>query len=220
MKKILYLAACAAMFATAAPAADMRQAARATAVVAPANDWSGLYLGVVGGWAKTHTPLLFNGVEIGEANTDGFTIGAQAGYDHKLGPVVLGLVGDWSYASLKRSATSGGVTADLQIDQLATVRAKLGVVPFDNVLIYLTGGGAYGHARASINGLGLSGDASDGRWGWAAGAGVSFALDRNWTAGVEYLRVDLGTADLPLFGLPTAAEVKADLVRGSVTYRF
>ena len=30
--------------------------------------------------------------------------------------------------------------------------------------------------------------------GWTAGAGLEYAIDRNWSAKLEYLHVDLGTA--------------------------
>jgi len=59
---------------------------------------------------------------------------------------------------------------------------------FDRILLYVTGGGAYGNIEAIANGV----SNNNTEFGWTAGAGIEAALAYNLTVKVEYLYVDLG----------------------------
>jgi outer membrane immunogenic protein len=93
------------------------------------------------------------------------------------------------------------------------VRGRLGYA-FDRFMPYVTGGGAFGDIKTSISGV----DTTTTRAGWTLGGGVEFAIAGPWTAKVEYLHVDLGSASTadPL----TDANFHADIVRGGINYRF
>ena len=39
-----------------------------------------------------------------------------------------------------------------------------------------------------------TGTSSDSKLGWAAGAGLEYGINKNWSAKAEYLHLDLGTA--------------------------
>src|SRR5262249_21772321 len=59
--------------------------------------------------------------------------------------------------------------------------------------------------------------------GWAAGAGIEYALSRNWSAKVEYLHVDLGSfnCNVNCGGTPADNVSFHDhLVRGGINFRF
>jgi len=94
------------------------------------------------------------------------------------------------------------------------VRGRLGFLPTDRLLVYGTGGLAYGEVKenTSITTIGagtnvtngafgvscvanqtcFAGSASGVRTGWTAGVGVEYAIWQNLTAKAEYLYVDLG----------------------------
>jgi opacity protein-like surface antigen len=110
---------------------------------------------------------------------------------------------------------------------LATVRGRAGYA-FDRLLVYGTAGGALGDVRANFSDDPVS---SATKAGWAAGAGVEFALDRNWSAKAEYLFVDLGngscTAACAIVnpdGPPLIPDVSVrfdeSLVRAGIDYKF
>ena len=66
-------------------------------------------------------------------------------------------------------------------------------------------------------------DATQTKFGWTAGGGVEYSLDRNWSAKVEYLHLDLGTASL--FSAASGAStlsvpVTDDLVRAGINYHW
>ncbi len=68
----------------------------------------------------------------------------------------------------------------------------------NRLLLYVTGGLAYGGGSASINSVGPNGNAwygSNGttQVGWTLGGGAEYALTNNWTIKAEYLYYNLGT---------------------------
>ena len=104
--------------------------------------------------------------------------------------------------------------AELDMDWWGTLRGRVGFAA-DNFLFYGTGGLAWGKVEASarfdadwfdgglliddtddVYGSASFGDStSETAFGWTIGVGGEWALDA-WTFGLEYLYVDLGSADL------------------------
>lgn len=148
---------------------------------------------------------------------NGFLGGVQAGYNYQFSPsFVAGLEADIQGSTLGRdySATSTAVsrfgaawvtttTVSNRLDYLGTVRGRVGVTPTPNLLLYSTGGLAYGGVRSSTQidfandgnaapGL-TSGSFSGTRFGWTAGGGFEWMFSPNWTAKLEYLYYDLGS---------------------------
>lgn len=217
MKKILLAGSAlvaALSFASAAQAADVS--------VAPAYDWSGFYVGANAGVAWNNSSLdadpYVDGVRYDQLenkiNGDqaAFTAGGLIGYNYQINQIVLGAEADISYLGFsddnKRSFDTLlndaplNVTAksQLDVDWFGTIRGRLGYA-IDNLLIYGTGGAAYGHVNASsrINANYNDGEITDSwkasedqtNWGWTVGAGMEYGID-NWSLGLEYLYVDLG----------------------------
>jgi hypothetical protein len=107
------------------------------------------------------------------------------------------------------AAVTRTVAVDTKIDMLSSVRGRVGFTPWDNVLLYGTGGLALAHASATstitqstaafdIPGLGTIGATSNTSrsstsgtmLGWALGAGLDFKVTPNVFVGVEYLHYD------------------------------
>jgi outer membrane immunogenic protein len=81
-------------------------------------------------------------------------------------------------------------TANYKLDWFGTARGRVGFLPTERVLLYATGGLAFGHLSASAPLIPLSWGST--RAGWTVGAGVEAAIDRNWSVKLEYLYMDLG----------------------------
>ena len=73
------------------------------------------------------------------------------------------------------------------IDYVGTARGRVGYA-FGRLLPYVTGGFAWGHGHVDVNDTGGNVVSSPGQtqFGWAAGAGVEFAVSGNWSAKAEY----------------------------------
>ena len=126
---------------------------------------------------------------------------------------LLGVEGDidWSsihgsvtpangFCNLAVSFTAVGSTCESKNNWLGTARIRLGYV-VNRVLVYATGGAAFGDVQTGLTGSGLAGASAAGgsfqhsvQFGWTAGAGVEVAFMENWTAKFEYLFVNLGSA--------------------------
>ena len=87
------------------------------------------------------------------------------------------------------------VTLNQKIDWFGTVRGRIGYLVDPKVLLYATGGLAYGEVDSSAT-IGLVptgfGTVSNTHVGYTVGAGIEGVIGGNWTAKLEYLYVDLG----------------------------
>jgi outer membrane immunogenic protein len=68
-----------------------------------------------------------------------------------------------------------------------------------------------------------TGTASNTNVGWTAGGGLEYGFNRNWSAKLEYLHIDLGTATF--MGATSKTNtlnvpVTDDLVRAGVNYHW
>jgi outer membrane immunogenic protein len=152
----------------------------------PATNWSGFYIGAVGGYAGEtgSDPLALKG---------GFG-GGTIGYNWQFGTFVVGLEGDGTFGDV--SATGTGTTvvngvvvpasATDKIQALATIRGRIGVA-VDQVLLYGTGGLALADEKASATALGVTISDTKTRTGWTAGAGVEWMFIPRWSLKAEYL---------------------------------
>ena len=125
---------------------------------------------------------------------------------------------------------------------LGTVRGRAGFLVTPTLLVFGTGGLAYGEADLSaawfspslkpvLNAGGSAYGYQDMRTGWTGGGGVEWMFLPEWSAKVEYLYYDLGTATTtPLQavygskGLFSNASYQGrfngDVVRAGVNYHF
>ena len=212
MRKIGILASAAiglAAMTAVASAADLAPAP------APYYDWSGAYVGLNAGAAwgdfsyngDATGPLIGSIVEDDVDFDDAvFTGGGMIGYNWQYDTFVLGVEADFNYLGFDQSAERNGtilgqpasVRGELSADWYGTLRGRLGYAA-DNFLIYGTGGLAYGNVevegRIRVGNDQWTASESNVNWGWTAGAGVEYGVDENWTLGVEYLYVDLGSND-------------------------
>jgi outer membrane immunogenic protein len=129
------------------------------------------------------------------------------------------------------------LSMDQKIDWFGTVRARAGVLVSPKVLLYATGGLAYGEVKSNEVVGGLAGFSSTTtNVGWTVGAGVEGVIGGNWTAKLEYLYVDLGRVSgsfltaIPAFGAGAVASgtltssyssrVTDNVLRVGVNYKF
>lgn len=232
MQKFL-IAAVALLAATAAQGADMAERPYTKAAgLSPAYNWTGFYIGLNAGYgwedpSVSYTPnnaVIAGGgssYPTGSWNNSGALGGLQAGYNWQFDRRwVAGFEADIDASAIKGSNTSAGqvgygqaaFTTSQKVDWFGTVRGRIGFLPADRLLVYGTGGLAYGEVKeatsmfhAGVNAtngaFGVScatnqtcfvGSASGIRTGWTAGAGLEYAFAQNLTVKAEYLYVDLG----------------------------
>ncbi len=215
MKKVLLASAC--LFALAAPASAADLAARpytkAPVAVASVYNWTGFYLGIVGGgaWQADSDPKMKGGF-----------VGGTAGYNWQTGNVVFGLEADGAWADVSASATGpvpgfGVVTASSKTDAMGTVRGRIGYA-VNNVLFYGTGGYAWIDNKLSAA-PGLTISDSKFHSGWTVGAGIEAFFAPQWSVKGEYLYRSLG-GETYFSGLVPTGTVNFHTVQVGVNYHF
>jgi outer membrane immunogenic protein len=161
------------------------------------------------------------------ANMDGWLGGLQAGYNWQIQQWVLGLEADIQATGQKDDplfcATAGCPAGSLfgtsatRLPWFGTVRGRAGyswnIAPNQPVMLYITGGLAYGEIDETYSEGVVGGPTSmttfhSTRAGWTAGAGGEGRIGQtNWTAKVEYLYMDLGSDTGALGGSSTVRTV-------------
>ena len=137
-------------------------------------------------------------------HTFGGTIGGvQAGYNYVLpSGVVLGVEADFTFPNYLDSnsamsmLTSARSDITERLDYIGTARGRLGVIN-GNWLAYVTGGLAWSGTRyINTTSSGEEEKRLHSRTGWVAGAGVEYAFAPHWSARLEYLYSQPGSANV------------------------
>jgi outer membrane immunogenic protein len=195
----------------------------------PYSNWAGAYLGLNGGYGLGSSQWTLGLLGTDVFNTSGFLFGGTVGFNYPVSAVLVGLEGDIDWSGLAGSATNcavnaSGATAACQTKSnlLGTARARVGYA-FDRTLIYVTGGAAFGPVQTGLNPPSTFDTAT--KLGWAAGAGVEYAVFGNWSAKAEYLFVDLAMASCSTAAncgsaADSSVAFTENLVRGGFNYRF
>jgi outer membrane immunogenic protein len=199
------IAIAAALIATPAAAADLYRPGPAYAAAPFSSyNWNGVYIGANVGyqWGKV--------TNWGTTAPSGVAGGGQIGYNWQVHPNwVLGIETD-----LQASGANDTFAAYKFSNQwFGTVRGRAGYA-MNNVLIYATGGLAYGGGRVDFG----AANESQTHIGWTVGAGVEVGLTPNWSAKAEYLYVRLDDSGYVLTGLQNGFQ--SNVFRLGVNYRF
>jgi outer membrane immunogenic protein len=212
-------------------------------VVAPAYSWTGFYIGLNAGYGFQSDPSVsFSpnddgaGGELSDLfkappisyGLNGFEGGIQVGYNWQLNPSwLIGVEADFNGGKIKGSGQSsflsvgdGGfnAVASTEVDWFGTVRGRVGYLVTPGLLLFGTGGFAYGEVKNSsslvnttFNGAFLNdvtgflcgpigsqcfvGSSSKVQTGYAVGGGFEYAFTGAMSFKAEYLNVNLGSGN-------------------------
>jgi outer membrane immunogenic protein len=235
----------------------------------PSPQYTGFYAGLNGGGGFENT--INNSVSScfsvgcrvatavpGQLNTrpSGFIGGGQIGYNWQTGLFVWGVETDFQGANITGSATVTNTTEQVfdssfntvtaagsqRIEWFGTLRGRLGWTPTPPLLIYATGGLAYGQVKTNVSFTGIEFDSStisgtsavtktDTRAGWTIGGGAEWMFTSQWSIKAEYLFYDLGTESMDqtlaldsgsdgFTSIHSDAHYRGSIVRGGVNYKF
>src|SRR5262245_49577038 len=199
MKQLL-LAGVPFSVATAASAADLPArpyAKAAPAAVVAAYNWSGFYVGAMGGY----------GWET-DAGSGGFG-GGTIGYNWQLpgSQFVFGVEVDAAGASIRdRIIEDDGAgtvaTLDTKINSFGSVTGRAGFA-IDAALLYAKGGYAWANNKASLSVTGFpTFSESKTHTGFTIGGGLEYMFTPSWSAKGEYMYSSLGSETYNLGGIP------------------
>lgn len=232
----------------------------AMAMAAPANaaNWAGPYVGVNAGygWGNADTNISPLPTAAAFANlmpttikpkVNGAVAGGQVGYNWVSGNWVYGLEADMSWSGMKDTVMqtpiiqnngtpwAGTLTVSQKITSFGTLRGRIGQDVGNNVLIFGSGGLAWGTVKTNLNSdfrpqgnVQYPASQSKTKLGWTLGGGVEWAFNPTTTFKVEYLYVNLGKQSItanpvpanPPFQVYYDWKAKAHIVRAGVNFLF
>jgi len=252
--------------AAATPVAAADMVLKAPPPVAPYN-WTGFYAGGNIGYSWGNADSNYNEPFFGflglpvpistSQSLDGVIGGGQIGYNWQANKTwVLGLEADLQGSGERGSSSTADpynlllintfaaldptltLTNKVDIQWFGTVRGRVGVLATPTMLLYGTGGLAYGGicASGSVNdGVAIatswSFSSSTTKVGWTLGAGIEGAVPNtsNWTWKLEYLYIDFGTISgngvdplllLGSYPYSWSTRVTDNILRVGFNYRF
>lgn len=242
MKKFFVGAVALLSLGTPAIAADMPMKAQpAQLPITSVYNWTGFYAGLNAGYgwgdaSSTNAPVypgsqnffqMFPPTTFDRSfRQTGAIAGGQMGYNWQFSDrVVAGLETDLQWSDVRGSelrvasvlglgASSFNGLAERRFEWFGTLRGRLGFLATPNLLLYGTGGLAYGETRSGGNinltsGAGFTiltvptfscftlapncynGNDRQTSVGWSAGAGGEVRVANNWSLKLEYLHIDL-----------------------------
>ncbi len=220
MKRFVFAGALALAAGGQALAADlpppMAPPPRAPATYVPAPvpifTWSGIYIGINGGYGFGTATASGGG---GSISPNGFLVGGTLGGNYQFGNFVVGLEGDGDWSNLDGTNTTGWLRSQKHVAGHRPRPRRLCLGP--RVVLW--------HRRRRLRQLagGPTGGpfTSGSQAGWTAGAGVEAAFAPNWTAKVEYLYVDFaGLTCTTCGGGAPSVTLTENLVRAGINYKF
>jgi outer membrane immunogenic protein len=191
--------------------------------------WTGFYIGGNVGWDRTTGSGTFNSLLGADPFTtsggNGFLGGAEAGYNWQVGSFVLGGETDFQGATGNGpiSATAGPtVSGTAKMPWFGTVRGRVGYA-IERVLVYATGGAAYGDSNWSGTVSSAGPFSSSATFStWTAGAGVEMAFGDCWSMKVEYLYMGTPSSKptVPTITSVSGGNADTNIVRAGINYHF
>jgi outer membrane immunogenic protein len=233
------------------------------APVMPVYDWTGFYIGgnIGYSWGRSSDTtditnaagtVLFSSSDATDLN--GVVGGGQIGYNWQMQTWVFGFEADIQATDEKGThnylcpttcipagfgirpipAVPISEALNQKIDWFGTVRGRIGFLATPQVLLYATGGLAYGEVASNAIGAVVNGVStvlpgiSSTNFGWTVGAGIEGMIAPNWTARLEYLYVDLGTVSgaftAPIAGTTLtsnfSSRITDNILRVGINYKF
>ena len=224
MRSLFVGALTAVCVATATMAADMPPGASPEAAppLYRVYNWTGFYLGpnVAYGFANpTVTATRLGASATASEKLNGALAGGQLGANWQAGSVVWGFEADIDWSGQHATTTWFGTPVTNRLLWLSTGRARVGYA-VDRVLIYVTGGGAFGINTASATIAALSTTDSRLRGGWTGGGGIEAAIWGGWTARAEYLFVQFLAKSRTVGPIEITDQFSDSIARIAINYKF
>ena len=224
MRSLFFGVLTAVCAATATMAADMPLGAPPEAAPPLYRDfnWTGIYIGMNAAYGfanPTVTATSLGASATASEKLNGALAGGQLGANWQSGSIVWGLEADIDWSGQHATTTWFGTPVIDRLLWLSTGRARVGYAA-DRVLIYASGGGAFGINTSSATIAGVRATDSRLRGGWTAGGGIEAAIWGGWTARAEYLFVQFLAKQRVIGPIGITDQFSDSIARIAVNYKF
>ena len=199
----------------------------------PVFTWTGFYVGGQVGYEFGRSTGLasIGGVPLsaGSASPKGIVGGAHVGYNFSTqsrgfgnfggGGLVFGVEGDVDGSNYKSNYLLGAVNDSTRQNIQGSARGRIGYA-FDRVLVYGTGGVAFGDLSNQYTLGVLNYSQPHTRVGYTVGGGLEYAISNNWSLRGEYRYTNFGTFNDTVGGVNVRHHETDNRVQAGFSYKF
>ena len=182
------------------------------------QQWDGFFMGATLGYG-------FGDVSAtgpsGNFNTDpeGIFGSVYVGHDWQFGNFILGLEGEWGLGDISGDDTVLATSVSTDLNWMAAVRARAGVLLGPALLVYATGGYAWADMDFQSRGATIY-DVSENLSGYQVGGGAEFHIAPSWALRLDYIYTDLEDENITAGGVTHNFDPDFHLARAGLTLRF
>lgn len=173
-------------------------------------DWTGAYAGVSGGYGSSSVDgqydmedfdtgdiFVVNGEGAFDFSPQNFLGSAHLGYNYQVGNYVLGIEGDINGMKMTDTLVyrNDSDQLDIELNWVATVRGRAGILASENLLVYATAGVAFADYVFKADDNIDDNDPADrgsrnlNAVGLALGGGLEYAINQSWSVRADALYV-------------------------------
>lgn len=212
---------------TAIGFADVARAADAFVEPVEAFDWSGFYAGVHAGYGWGDRDWdddagIFPD-ETFRYDLRGAVAGAQLGFNFQAESFVFGIEADGAWSDMRDTVSEFGgfITAESEVEWLATIRGRAGFA-WDRFMVYGTGGVAFAEVDTDVTTIFIGSDSDSAtHTGWVAGVGIEGMITERISVKAEYLHAGFGKERFNYYTATNGrADLDIDIVRLGVNWHF
>ena len=181
------------------------------------HDWTGLYIGLSGGYLDPNMNIGFGATSI-DYGDSGYLLGGTIGYNKQMGSFVFGVEADLSYAKIDggfNNLFGFGFDGSAEGQYFGTVRGRVGLA-MDRLLVFGTAGAAF----TDLDIVTPAGPIEDHPVGYTVGGGVEYAFTDQISTKVEYLYSNFGDTVTTLFPGNVSTDLDMNIVRVGVNFKF
>lgn len=156
--------------------------------------WTGMYIGVHGGFASGSSDWDLSTGGSTSRDIDGGLLGIQAGYNAQLAKgVVAGVQLSVSGTNIRGIDNCGGLgRCKSEVASLTDLTGRIGL-NWSSSLVYLRGGVAYQNLNQELDTGSADFTEKSGSIGYVGGIGAEFYIYDNLTSNIEYNYYDFGS---------------------------
>ncbi|MBN9039856.1 MAG: hypothetical protein BGP05_21905 [Rhizobiales bacterium 62-47] len=229
MKKLFLASAVLFGFVASASAADLGSRPYTytkSPVPSPVTNWSGFYVGVMGGYGwsdQIRLSSLGGGIAVTTSDLQGGFGGGTIGYSWQApgSQFVWGFEVDAAGSGIGYSETQLGVTVEDKIRSFGSVTGRLGIAA-NSALFYVKGGYAWADNRFTVSNVAASFSESRVSSGWTVGGGLEYMFAPAWSGKIEYMYADYGNQNYLSNNIVGGIDVGATVhtIKAGVNYHF
>ena len=186
----------------------------------PAADqsWNGFFMGASLGYGIGDTSVT-GGSGNFDFDNEGTFGSVYLGHDWQFGNFLLGIEGEWGGGDISGGETIAATNLSTDLNWMAAIRARAGVLLGPALLLYATGGYAWADTDLVARGA-TNFTVSENLSGYQLGGGAEFRFAPQWALRLDYVYTDLEDENITAGGTTNNFDPDFHLARAGLTLRF